>query len=156
MSIGIGESLLRRFNHLNPDHLEVLIDEGSFPAMRLRGSALRFDLEDDGTRSCSVYRSSVLADLSLPIECIVQVPYEAIAHTTRASVEIFRSGKTSETSAKVEFVTCADPITSSKAFETAHSLIRQSGEYESNSKRRAAVADLARMAFTIAHLPKPS
>lgn len=139
VKVDSDERFVRRFDDSDPSHADTItVDEGT-GQRRLRGGALRF--HDDG---CSVYRVRTLDALSLPVTCIVTQRHSAIACTTRAAVETFRPGPDAP-----EFLLRSDPLEPGEIYDPAHSLICETAEFVSKTKRRTAIADLARTAFTI-------
>lgn len=131
----------RRFDATNPAHFDtIVVDEGT-GARHLKGGALRFD--DDG---CSVFRGDVLESLGLEPQAIASPPHTSLAYASRSNIESFTTGFAEEASAKA-FKVAADPLSPDPVYNPAHALIQHLLVYPSNTKRRRAEGELARVIF---------
>lgn len=131
----------RRFDATNPAHFDtVVVDEGT-GVRHLKGGALRFD--EDG---CSVFRGDVLESLGLEPLAIASPPHTSLAHATRNGVESFTTGFAEDPSARA-FNVVADPLFPDPKYNPAHALIQHLLVYTSNTKRRRAEGELARVVF---------
>lgn len=139
-----GEELVRRFNPDDPSHVDNLARDEGNGEVRLRGGALRFDLD-----GCSVYRIEVLATSGLSMRDVATPEYSALATTRAEQVRAVRSGFVGSAH---EFEVHASPLAPPPEHNPAHASIVQVAIYPSNSKRRQAVDALAARAFEVVDL----